>query len=317
MKIAVIGATGLVGQTLINIAQERKIQGQWLFFASQKEDSRFINFQGQNVPLLAVDIAAIAECDIAFMLTPSDISAPIIERLLQKSAVKMIDNAATYRMASHVPLIIPEINMGAYDGQQLIANPNCVTIQLLLALNALKGLELKTVFLTSFQSVSGSGWAGLHDLQRTTQGLQPDFYPFPIAANILPQCDMFQGDWTLEERKIMQESRKISGMSYSIYPTCTRVPVPYGHQISLSLVFKNPLTQQDLQQRFEQAPRICFMDQGYALNTTLYGSDNVFVSRLRCLDDPCVWHCWVGADNLRVGAATNALNIAAHIGLDK
>lgn len=316
LKIGVVGASGLVGQALCQVAQERNIQADWQFFASGKEPNRSLVFQGKVCPLEPVDPNRLASCDLIFMLTQGEVSAPLIEFLLRSSKARIIDNAATYRLDPNVPLIIPEINGHAYQGAQLIANPNCVTIQLLLALQPLKALPLTTVALTSFQSVSGSGLPGLLDLEKTSQQLSPEFYPHPIWDNVLPQCDLFEGDWTIEEKKILAESQKIAMPSYAIEPTCTRVPVRYGHQLSLTLFFEQELSKNDIASLWQQAPRVTYLPRGYALNSQLKGSDQVFVSRLRAQKPLSrVWQCWVGADNLRVGAATNALNIAAVIGL--
>lgn len=313
-KIAVVGATGLVGQALCDVAQEFQLEANWHFFASAKEQLRTIDFQGVTHPVQSLSMKALSDSDLVFMLTQSNISQPWIELLLKESNVRIIDNASTYRLQKGVPLLIPEVNPEAYSGQRLIANPNCVTIQLLLALQPVRELPLASVVLTSFQSVSGSGIPGLRDLELTQKGLPKEFYPHPIWGNVLPQCDLFDGDWTLEEKKILEESEKIVAPNYSIYPTCTRVPVPYGHQLSLTLTFEREIEKQELADCWERAARITFLHKGYALNTDMTGSSQVFVSRLRSIDkSQRVWQCWVGADNLRVGAATNALNIAAFI----
>lgn len=310
LNIAVVGATGLVGQTACQVAQERGLKAHWQFFASDKDLSRQITMGQQEYPVQSISWEALSRCDVALMLTPSGISQPWIEKLRAQSDALIIDNASTYRLSLDVPLIIPEINGRSYQGEQLIANPNCVTIQLLLALSPLKHLMLQSAIVTSFQSVSGSGWPGLADLNNTQKGMLSECYPHPIWGNVLPQCDSFDGDWTKEEEKVMAESQKILAPSYPIYPTCTRVPVPFAHQICLTLNFDQACSKETLSELWQQSPRVVFLPQGYALNTQLMGTDTVFISRLRSCDpQKRVWQCWIGADNLRVGAATNALNI--------
>lgn len=311
-RIGVVGATGLVGQTLCQIAAEKNISAKWLLFASSRQTGRVVPVGSQQIPVHPMDWELLCSCDLIFMLTPGEVSALWIERLVKETNIPVIDNASTYRLDPSVPLLIPEINRQDYHGQQLIANPNCVAIQLLLALAPLKDLPISSVVLTSFQSVSGSGWAGLADLERTSQSQAPQFYPHVISGNVLPQCDAFDGDWTAEERKICAETAKILAPSYPIYPTCVRVPVPYGHQLSLTLTFEEPCSKEQLLERWLSAPRIEICHQGYVLNTDLKGRDEVFISRIRAANTQgTVWQCWVGADNLRVGAATNALNIAS------
>ncbi len=317
MKIGVVGATGLVGATLIPMLEEMQDVTGMIPFASERSAGQIVHFRDQQFVVKNLEDESLNDCDILFTATEGLISKPLIERRLSKHAL-IIDNASTYRLDKNVPLIIPEVNPEAYQGEPLIANPNCTTIQLLLAIHPLmRYFDIKQCIVSSYQSVSGTGQKGMDELTQSMKAsldgstFNPLVYPRVIAGNVIPQCDKFDGDWSLEELKIVNESKKILQQSLNVTPTCVRVPVYQGHHLSVTVKLQDQISKDFLESIFEQSSRIKLMrGHHYPVSDDIVHSDYVIISRLRqSLTCPYTWSFWVSADNIRVGAATNAIKI--------
>jgi aspartate-semialdehyde dehydrogenase len=310
--IGVLGATGLVGQALI--PQLSALNNNLILFASESSVGLEIPVGETFLPIRPLTEEYLDLCDILLTVTEQAVSQPIIECRKNKHYA-IIDNAATFRLDLNVPLLIPEINAHCYTGQSLLANPNCTTIQLLLALYPLfKTYGIEECFIASYQSVSGTGLNAIAALKKEMadsvagRDITAPFYPRQIAANVIPQCDQFVGDWTREELKIIHESSKILEAKLSFYPTCVRVPVYQGHHLAVTVKLCRAMSKSMFKELVEQMPRLCWADHDYPSSQAVVGSDQVYISRVRSSSDT-VWSFWLSADNVRVGAATNAMNI--------
>jgi aspartate-semialdehyde dehydrogenase len=235
----------------------------------------------------------------------------------------VIDNSSAWRMDAHVPLIVPEVNADRLTHSRLIANPNCSTIQLVVALAPLhKALGLKRVVVCSYQAVTGSGFKGVNQLFQEREKIPNDkkFYPHPIDLNVIPQCDQFSDQgYTLEEIKIMRETRKILGLPHlSITATCVRVPVLGGHSEAVNLEFENSFSLAQIYKILRAAPGLVITDEGqpesYPTPFAIRHKNEVYIGRIR-KDDSINngLNLWIVADNLRKGAATNAVQIAEKV----
>jgi aspartate-semialdehyde dehydrogenase len=316
VTIGILGATGLVGRALLKQFEEQSLGDKFYLFASDRSVGQEVWCRHTAFPILAPTKTLLDRCDILLAVTDGAISKALIQER-QHQHLAIIDNASTFRMEQTVPLLIPEINAHDYHGETLLANPNCTTIQLLLALDPIiEHIGIKECFVSTYQSVSGTGSAAMDEL---TQGMKailddkdpsPVIYPQPIAANVIPQCDSFIGDWTLEELKIIQESQKILRTTIKMHPTCVRVPVYQGHHLSVTLKLHDKINKNQLQELIQLRPRLRWCDHQYPMAKDFLGTDSVFISRARhALDDLNTWSFWLSADNIRVGAATNAINI--------
>lgn len=332
MKIAIIGATGLVGRTMLEtLARFGFSDNEFILAGSQRSIGKEVEtVGGKRTQAVSVETALALRPDVALFSCGGAASLEYAPRFVE-IGVFVIDNSSAWRMASDVPLVVPEVNPHAIDGsQRLIANPNCSTIQLVVALAPLaRAFGLKRAVVTTFQSVSGTGQKGVARLlaERAANGAAPTspqtpdagpIYPYPIDLNVIPQCDGFLPDgYTREERKIIDESRKILGLStLNITATCVRVPVTAGHSESVNLELEQDFTIAEIREILSRAEGLRIIDapeqERYptpgplAFETT----DDVLVGRIR--KDESVkngLHLWIVADNLRKGAATNAIQI--------
>lgn len=323
MKIAVVGATGLVGREMLRVLEERSFPVTELIpVASERSIGQTIEFQGRSLPVVSMKSAIERRPDIALFSAGGETSRREAPRFTEAGCV-VIDNSSAWRMETDVPLVVPEINFEAVGTRRLIANPNCTTIQLALTLHPLEqAFGIERVVVSTYQSISGTGKAAVDRMEAERRG---DFsgaspYPHPIDRNCLPQCDVFAEDgYTKEEWKVMRESRKILGLpDLAITCTCVRVPVVGGHSESVNVALKSEASREDLLACLAAAPGLVIQDEPdkalYPMPLHARGRDEVFVGRIRRdFSAPRSWNLWIVADNLRKGAATNAVQIAERV----
>lgn len=320
MKVAVVGATGLVGQTMIKVLEERSFPLDELIpVASENSVGKTILFKDKSYTAVGIDTAISMKPDLVLMSAGSAVSKMHAKSFNEVGAI-VIDNSSAWRMDLNVPLVVPEVNGSSLVGNEmLIANPNCSTIILVVAMNEIrKNLGIRRMVVTTMQSVSGSGMKGItHWHQEMTTGVKGDFYPHHIDKNIIPQVDSFKEDgFTLEEAKLINETRKIfQDHHILIAPTCTRVPVAVGHSESVLVETFRPFEMYEIHAMFRRTPGVVLMDQPetstYPTPLAIEGRDEVFVGRIRRdVTQAHGFHCWVVGDNIRKGAATNAVQIA-------
>ncbi len=327
-RLAIVGATGLVGQEFIKVLEQRSFPMESIrLLASDRSAGKKLFVSHREITVEETVPESFKDIDIALFSAGTDISryfSPIAAR----SGAVVVDNSSAFRMDPHVPLVVPEINpedIRKHKG--IIANPNCATIQMVMALNPLhKANPIKRIIVTSFQSVSGTGSAAVEEL--TTQSKQlldgqevvPHVYPHQIAFNALPEIDVFLDDaYTKEEWKMAEETRKIMhAKDIAISATCVRVPVFIGHSEAINIEFSQAMSPDEARRILAQAPGIKLLDDPaislYPQPWAAAGTDEVFVGRIR-RDTSCPngLVMWVVADNLRKGAALNTVQIAEEI----
>ena len=320
IKIAIVGATGVVGRKFLEVLEERKIPIEKLvLFASEKSVGIQLPFQGKMYPVVALTEKNIAlyRVDYALFSAGSDVSlafAPIFAN--HKTIV--IDNSAAWRMDKNVPLVVPEVNPEAIHHHQfIIANPNCSTIQAVVALKPLHdAYQIKRMVIATYQAVSGAGSKGLHDLKEKLPTGKTTKFPYQIYENVIPHIDVFLDNGnTKEEEKIIHETRKIMGIPHlPISSTAVRVPVKNGHSEVINLEFEKPFQLQDVVSILKKAPGVVVYDDPsqkiYPTPLIVDGKDDVYVGRIR-RDDSIKngLNMFVVGDNIRKGAATNAVQI--------
>ncbi|MGE4233860.1 MAG: aspartate-semialdehyde dehydrogenase [Bacteriovoracia bacterium] len=322
-RVAVIGATGAVGRELVSILEQRSFVCESLsLFASSKNKGKKIPFRGSELEIKelpnAPDQLAWSDFDLAFFTAGSRISEGFVPAAVN-AGVFSIDNASLFRLNEGVPLIVPEVNADKVSGS-LVANPNCTTAQLVVALKPIHDLfELEEVIVTSFQAVSGAGQKGIDEFlsQVGSEKKQSKVFPHPIVYDCIPQIDSFREDgFTGEEYKVIAESKKILGLpTLKVTATCVRVPVLNGHSESVWVKTKKNIDLKLLRNRFDEFSGIKYLDDPtqnkYPLAQMASGTDPVYIGRLRM--DPNrsdALLMWVVSDNLRKGAALNAVQIA-------
>lgn len=323
-RVAVVGATGNVGREVLSILAERNFPIDRIHaVASNRSLGTQISFGEDDVlDVEAIENFSFEGVDLAFFATDSKVSEKYIPLALEKGT-KVIDKSTAFRMDPNVPLIVPEINGTDLDEDlNLVANPNCVVIPVAMALSALKEAGLKRAQISTYQSVSGAGREAMDELFNQTRAIfvndpsKPEVFPKPIAFNVIPQIGTVGSNGhTSEEVKIVEETQKILSQDLPISVTCVRVPVFIGHSAAVSVEFENPLAVGEVLSLFREMPGISVVDQrvdgGYVTPEEAVGDDSVFISRVR--QDKSVENgilFWVVADNLRKGAALNAVQIA-------
>ncbi|MEO0094860.1 MAG: aspartate-semialdehyde dehydrogenase [candidate division WOR-3 bacterium] len=324
-NILILGATGLVGQEVLKILEQRNFPVKELFlFASERSEGTTILFKDKEYEIFSEYDEFIGKTDIVFGCLDEPLSKEIVPRFCEKSVV--IDNSPAFRMDPDVPLIIPEINPHKIkEHRGIIANPNCSTIQMLVPLYPLhKKARIKRIFVATYQSVSGYGRAAVEELKleleyiavnQAVQKFENSVFPHQIGANIIPQIGRFnEYGYTSEEMKMVNETRKIfDDPSILVSPTCVRIPVFYGHSEAVSVEFENPLSVEEAKDILKNAPGVilCANDQEYPMPFKVAGKDEVFVGRIRkdfAFENGLT--LWIVADNIRKGAALNAVQIA-------
>ncbi len=319
-RVAVVGATGLVGQTMLKVLEERQFPVDELgVFASGRSAGAKIVFNGKEHNIEALDEHAFDRgFDFVLFGVDAQFSAVYAPIAAARGAVA-IDNSSHFRMNDDVPLVVPEVNPdAAFTHEGIIANPNCSTIQAVVALKPLYDLfGIKRVVYSTYQAVSGAGLNGIEDLARGLRGEEPRQFDYKIAGNLIPQIDAFlDNGYTKEEWKMIVETQKIMGDStMMITATTVRVPVTHGHSESINVEFDRPFKIEQIYEALENAPGIVVMDNPseklYPMPMTAADTDLVYVGRVR--RDFSVnngLNLWVVADNVRKGAATNAVQIA-------
>ena len=331
-KVAVAGATGSVGRELLTILAEREFPAdEVIALASERSVGVEVSFGGDDV-LKVRDLATFdfAGTDIVLSSPGAKVSAKHTPRAAAAGAV-VIDNTSHFRMDPDVPLVVPEVNAAAlagYTKRNIIANPNCSTMQMVVALKPLHDLaRIKRVVVATYQSTSGSGKEAMDELFNQTRGIytnEPwhkyqEKFTKQIAFNVIPHIDSFMDDGaTKEEWKMVVETKKILDPDIQVVATCVRVPVFVGHAEAVNVEFAKPITEDEARRALKAAPGITVVDhradEGYVTPVECAGEDPVYVSRIR--KDPTVKHglsLWVVADNLRKGAALNTVQIAEEL----
>ena len=320
IDVAVVGATGLVGTAMLRELEASALPiGRLWPVASASSVGRTVTFKGQPVPVVSVEDALAALPRFALFSAGGAASLELAPRFAA-AGITVVDNSSAWRMDAAVPLVVPEVNPDAAGpGHRIIANPNCSTIQMVVALQPLhRALGLRRIIVSTYQSVSGSGQKGVAQLEAEQQGLAPaqPAYAHPIHRNLVPQIDAFADlGYTKEELKMMRETRKIMGLpQLRVAATTVRVPVHTGHAESIYAEFEKPVDVGQVRTLLQNAPGVVLQDepqqQLYPMPLTAAGRREVFVGRLRPdPDDAYGLHLWVVADNLLKGAAANAVQI--------
>lgn len=314
INVAVVGATGMVGQTFIRVLEEYQLPiDRIVFLASERSKGKSVVFNGKSYPVEVLDEHSFDQpLDYALFSAGGEISkkyAPIAAA----HGVVVIDNSSAWRMDPSVPLVVPEVNpQAAQNHHGIIANPNCSTIQSVIPLQALKPWGLHRVVYSTYQAVSGSGYKGVADLNANLEGHPSTFYPKTILHNVLPHIDVFlPSGATKEEDKMVNETRKILDLpTLKCTATCVRVPVFNGHSVAINVELERPFELDDILKALEAQPGLCVWRQGYPTPLEANGQDLTLVGRVR--RDDSVEHglnLWVVADNIRKGAASNAIQI--------
>jgi aspartate-semialdehyde dehydrogenase len=325
VRVAVVGATGAAGQMTLRILEERKFPIRELrCFASERSVGKTVAFRGDAVPIQRVEASAFRGIEIAFCSAGSAQSR-VIAPLLVRAGATVVDKSNAFRMDAQVPLVVPEINPHAVKGHRgIVASPNCTTIVTVMPLKPLHDAgRLRRVVATSYQAVSGAGVNGIEDLRQQTQAwargeaIVPKFFPHPIAFNLIPHIDAFaEGGYTGEELKLVNEARKIlEAPELAISPTTVRVPVFTCHSVAVNAETEVRVGAERARGLFETFPGLRLWDdpaqQRYPMPLTVEGQDDCYVGRIRDdLSHPNALNFWVVGDQLRKGAATNAVQIA-------
>jgi aspartate-semialdehyde dehydrogenase len=326
MRVAVVGATGAVGSTILGVMRERDFPAQEIVpFASERSAGRSIDYGDRDLAVTALSEEAIRGFDLALFSAGSAVSAEWAPRFADAGAV-VVDNSSQWRTHEDVPLVVSEVNPEALEGHKgIVANPNCTTMQTVIALGPiLEAVGIERVVMSSYQAVSGTGQRAVEELHRQAEAIieakelpAPAVYPHQIAFNVLPQVETFKDgdDYTTEERKCMREMSKILGQDIGVSATCARVPVFTGHSVSANVQTREPLEPQGCRDLLSAAPGLVVIDDPanglYPTALDAAGRDDVLVGRIR--RDPSHERClnlWIVGNNLRKGAATNAVQVA-------
>jgi aspartate-semialdehyde dehydrogenase len=323
MKVAVVGATGMVGEVMLRILSERKFPvDDLLLVASERSVGRKMDFQGKEYEIMGMKQAIEQRPDLAIFSAGGETS---LQWAPQFAAVgtTVIDNSSAWRMDPTKKLVVPEINAGELSkSDKIIANPNCSTIQLVMVLAPLhRKYKMKRVVVSTYQSVSGTGVKAVKQLENEMAGVEGDMaYPYPINRNALPHCDVFMDNgYTKEEMKLAREPQKIlDDRTFSITATAVRIPTSGGHSESVNVEFENDFDLSEIRQLLHHSPGVTVQDNPdtntYPMPVFAHEKDEVFVGRIRRDEtQPNTLNLWIVADNLRKGAATNAIQIAEYL----
>ncbi|OPC04441.1 aspartate-semialdehyde dehydrogenase [Elizabethkingia meningoseptica] len=323
MKIAVVGATGMVGQVMLRVLEERNLPITELIpVASERSVGKKITFKGQEYAIVSMQEAIDRKPEIALFSAGGETSKQFAPKFAE-AGTTVIDNSSAWRMEVDKKLVVPEINANVLTKEdKIIANPNCSTIQLVMVLAPLnKKYDIKRVIVSTYQSVTGTGKNAVDQLNAEIKGETPEMvYPYQIFKNALPHCDVFaDDDYTKEEIKLMKEPKKIMGDdTFSLTATAVRVPVQGGHSESVNIEFENEFELEEVRKILSATPGVVVLDdvqnKVYPMPLEAEGKDDVFVGRIRRdLSQPKTLNLWIVADNLRKGAATNAVQIAEYL----
>jgi len=328
MRVAVVGATGLVGREMLTVLEERNIPVDELYpVASERSVGSTVTFKGKDVKVIGMKQAISLKPDFALFSAGAGTSLEWAPKFAEAGTV-VIDNSSAWRMDENTPLVVPEVNIAAAaDGSKIIANPNCSTIQLVVALAPLhKAFGLKRVVISTYQSVTGTGKAAMQQLEEEEAGqaASSPAYNYQIHRNCIPHCDVFlENGYTKEEMKLVNESRKILGIpELKVTATAVRVPVVGGHSESVNVEFERTTSVGEIRQVLSSSEGIILQDDpnsnSYPMPLNVHKKDETFVGRIR-KDESAenAFNFWIVADNLRKGAATNAVQILEKLARQK
>ena len=323
MKIAVVGATGMVGTVMLKLLEERQFPITELIpVASERSVGKKISYKGADYSIVSLTTAVEMQADIAIFSAGGDTSLEWAPKFADAGTI-VIDNSSAWRMDPTKKLVVPEINASELTKEDMIiANPNCSTIQLVMALFPLhKSYKMKRVVISTYQSVSGTGVKAVQQLENEIKGVKGEMaYPYPIGRNALPHCDVFlENGYTKEEMKLAKEPQKIlNDQTFAITATAVRIPTSGGHSESVNVHFENDFELQEVRTILSQASGVTVQDNPdtntYPMPIYAHGKDDVFVGRIRRDETlPNTLNMWIVSDNLRKGAATNAIQIAEYL----
>ena len=323
MKIAVVGATGMVGKVMLKVLAERNFPLTELIpVASEKSVGKEIDFKGKKYKVVNLQTAVDLQPDIALFSAGGDTSKEWAPKFAE-AGITVIDNSSAWRMDPTKKLVVPEINANSLTQEdKIIANPNCSTIQLVLTLKPLHDkYKIKRVIVSTYQSITGTGVKAVQQLENEYKGEQGEMaYPYPIHRNAIPHCDVFlENDYTKEEMKLTHETKKIlNDNSVLVSATAVRIPVVGGHRESVNIEFEHDFEITDVKKLLSETPGITLQDNPgvntYPMPIYAEGKNDVFVGRVRKDHSHAkALQLWIVADNLRKGAATNAIQIAEYL----
>lgn len=323
MKLALIGATGMVGEVMMKILEERNFpMAELLLVASERSVGKELFFKGKSHKIISLADAVAAKPDIALFSAGGSTSLEWAPKFAEVGTT-VIDNSSAWRMNPDIKLIVPEINAHLLTKEdKIIANPNCSTIQLVMALAPLhKQFKMKRVVVSTYQSVSGTGVKAVQQMENEMAGIKGEMaYPYPIHLNALPHCDVFEDNgYTKEEMKLAQEPQKIlDDRTFSVTATAVRIPVAGGHSEAVNVEFEKDFDLSQVRLLLHNTPGIKLQDNTdtntYPMPYYAQGKDEVFVGRIRRDEtQPNTLNMWIVSDNLRKGAATNTIQIAEYL----
>jgi len=324
MRIAVVGATGMVGRVMLQVLEERNFPiTEIIPVASERSIGKTIEYKGKEYKIVSMQDAVEMRADIAIFSAGGETSKQWAPKFAEVGTT-VVDNSSAWRMDPACPLVVPEINADILTKEdKIIANPNCSTIQLVMVLNPLhKKYGIKRVVVSTYQSVTGTGKDAVEQLNGEIEGRDvAKVYPYQIFKNALPHCDVFDEEtgYTKEELKLTREPRKIMRVDeMNITATAVRVPVQGGHSESVNIEFENDFDLAEVRKLLSEQDGVTLQDNPdtntYPMAFYSEGKDDVFVGRIRRdLSQPNTLNCWIVADNLRKGAATNAVQIAEYL----
>lgn len=323
MKVAVVGATGMVGQKMLQVLEERAFPLTELYcVASERSVGKKVLFKGKEYTTMSIAEAISKKPNLALFSAGGDVSyeaAPLFKEV----GTTVVDNSSAWRMHKEIPLVIPEVNADVLTpADKIIANPNCSTIQLLMVLAPIhKIYGIERLIISTYQSTTGTGVKAVQQMENERNGIEGiRVYPHPIDKNCLPHCDVFlDNDYTKEEMKLVNETHKIlNDSNIRITATAVRVPVVGGHSESVNIELKQPFSIDDIKALLSKSHGVIVQDDInsnlYPMPITAYENDEVFVGRIR-KDTSCekALNLWIVADNIRKGAATNTIQIAEYL----
>lgn len=318
-NIAIVGATGLVGRTFLKVLEERNFPVNKLYlYASARSKGKILEFRSKKYEIIELNDENIAnDIDIALFSAGAEISNMYAEKFNKKGAI-VIDNSSNFRMREDIPLVVPEVNPEKISNNMIIANPNCSTITVMPALKYLDDkYKIKRIIYSTYQSISGAGKEALDDLEKNLKNEKSEKFKTQIAFNLIPHIDKFTDTgYTKEEVKMINETRKIlSNENLKVTATCVRVPVRYSHSVSCNVELENKFDLEDLVKGLSEKEGVVVInenkDNRYPMPLFIEGKDETYVGRIR--RDESVengLNLWIVADNIRKGAATNAIQIA-------
>ncbi|WP_136482275.1 aspartate-semialdehyde dehydrogenase [Cognatitamlana onchidii] len=323
MKVAVVGATGMVGEVMLKVLAERNFPVTELIpVASERSVGKKITYKEHDYSVVGLETAVSMRPDIALFSAGGETSLEWAPKFAE-AGTTVVDNSSAWRMDPSKKLVVPEINANELTkDDKIIANPNCSTIQLVMALAPLHdAYKMKRVVVSTYQSVSGTGVKAVRQLENEIAGVDGEMaYPYPIGRNALPHCDVFQDNgYTKEEMKLAKEPQKIlNDRTFSVSATAVRIPTAGGHSESVNVEFENDFDLADVRKLLSQTPGVVVQDNTdtntYPMPIYAHDKDEVFVGRIRRDEtQPNTLNMWIVADNLRKGAATNTIQIAEYL----